>query len=174
MKPSPEALAASVDAIVFDVDGVLTPGTLLYGPDGECKVFHVHDGHAFHFGRSAGLRFGMLTGRRSEAVRRRAAELSVDALEEGSADKGAALPLMLDRLMVKPERACYVGDDLVDVPAMRKVAFPVAVANAVEEVKDAASWVTQRAGGEGAAREVIEFVLKSRNLWNQVLARYFD
>ena len=96
----------------------------------------------------------------------------MNALAEGVKDKGAAIGELMEKLKVKPEQVCYVGDDLIDLPAMSAAGFPVAVANAVEEVKKASAWVTTRRGGDGAAREVIEFVLKARGLWPKVIQRY--
>lgn len=172
MTSSAEKKAGEVEAVVFDVDGVLTGGGIVYGPEGEWKIFNVQDGHGFKLAQRAGLKTALLSGRSSEAVRRRALELRVQALEEGVKDKAGGLGGLLEKLGVRPEAVCYVGDDLVDIPVMRRVGFPVAVANAVDEVKEAAAWVTARAGGDGAAREVIEFVLKARGLWARVTERY--
>jgi 3-deoxy-D-manno-octulosonate 8-phosphate phosphatase (KDO 8-P phosphatase) len=172
MPLSAEQRAAAVEAIVFDVDGVLTRGEIVYGDRGEFKVFNAQDGYGFSVARQAGLKLALLSGRRSEAVRRRAQELKVHALDEGVVEKGPAVLGLLARLGVPSERACFVGDDLVDLPAMGRVGFPVAVAGAVAEVKEHAAWVTQRRGGEGAAREVIEFVLKARGLWDGIVQHY--
>lgn len=172
MRPSIEEAAAAVRAVILDVDGVLTRGEIIHGPDGEWKVFNVQDGHAFDLARQGGLKTAFLTGRSSEALRRRARELQVDVLEEGVRDKGAAVEEILRRLGVEPAGACYVGDDLVDLPAMARVGLAVAVANAVDEVKAKAAWVTTKRGGEGAAREVIEFLLKARGAWAGIVERY--
>ncbi len=172
MQWSVEQRAAKVEAIVTDVDGVLTRGDIIFGPGGEWKVFNVQDGHGFSIARKAGLKLALLTGRSSEAVRRRAGELQVNGMLEGVEDKGAGVIALLEKLSVAPENACYIGDDLVDIPAMKKTGFPVAVVNAVAEVKQEAAWVTTRSGGDGAFREVVEFVLKSKGLWKDVLKRY--
>ena len=174
MESSPEQLAARVQAIVFDVDGVMTRGDLIYGPEGELKIFDVQDGHGFHLAREAGLKLALLSGRSGAALRRRADDLNVDALLDGVVQKGEALRDLMGRLRVKASEVCYVGDDLVDLPAMREAGFPVAVANAVAEVKERAAWVTERRGGDGAVREVIEFVLKARGLWPLVVRRYTE
>jgi 3-deoxy-D-manno-octulosonate 8-phosphate phosphatase (KDO 8-P phosphatase) len=160
MTSSIEQLAARIQAIVFDVDGVLTRGDIIYGPDGEWKVFNAHDGHGFALARKAGIRLILLSGRASDAVKRRAKELKVDVLAEGVEDKADALRQILEKSGLNADQVCYVGDDLVDLPAMRMVGLPAAVANAVDAVKQAAALVTERRGGEGAAREVIDFVLK--------------
>ena len=174
MSSSPEVLAARVQAIVFDVDGVLTRGDLIYGPDGELKIFDVQDGHGFHLAREAGLKLALLSGRSGEALRKRAEDLKVDLLCEGVVRKGEGLRDLMAKLRVKASETCYVGDDLVDLPALREAGFPVAVANAVPEVKERVAWVTERRGGDGAVREVIEFVLKARGLWPRVLRRYTE
>jgi 3-deoxy-D-manno-octulosonate 8-phosphate phosphatase (KDO 8-P phosphatase) len=171
MSLSAERRAALVEAIVFDVDGVLTRGDIIYGSEGEWKTFNVQDGMGFELARQAGLKLGIFSGRASAAVRRRAKELHIHALAEGVKDKGAAIGELLEKLGVQPEHVCYVGDDLPDLPALAIAGFPVAVANAVDEVRKAAAWVTTKRGGDGAAREVIEFVLKAKGLWLKVLQR---
>jgi 3-deoxy-D-manno-octulosonate 8-phosphate phosphatase (KDO 8-P phosphatase) len=174
MPLSAKQRAAAVDAMIFDVDGVLTRGDIVYGPRGEWKAFNVQDGHGFVLARRVGLKLALLSARRSEAVRRRAQELKVHVLDEGVTAKGPGLVEVLEKLGVPAERACFVGDDLVDLPAMARVGFPVAVANAADEVKQRAAWVTRRAGGEGAAREAIEFVLKAKGLWAGIVRRHLE
>lgn len=171
MKPSVKRQAARIELLVFDVDGVLTGGEIVLGPKGEWKMFHVQDGHGFALAREAGLKTALLTGRRSQAVRRRAEELRVHELYEGATDKAAALRELAHRVGVGLERVCYIGDDLVDLPPMRLVGLAVAVKNAVPEVKQASDWVTRHEGGKGAAREVIEGILKAKGLWRDVLRK---
>ncbi|HBA83745.1 MAG TPA: hypothetical protein DCZ95_06590 [Verrucomicrobia bacterium] len=172
MRLSIKKRAARVEVVVFDVDGVLTRGDIVYGPGGEWKVFNVHDGHGFKLAVRGGLKLALITGRTSESVVRRARELEVDVLMDGVKRKNLAIRELCKKMSVKPESVCFVGDDVVDLPAMAAVGFPVAVANAVEEVRDQAAWITTRRGGEGAAREVIELILKSKGLWANVLKRY--
>ena len=174
MTLSVEQRAARVKAIIFDVDGVLTRGEIIHSEAGELKFFDVHDGHGFALARRAGLKLALFSGRESEAVRRRAKELKVDLLREAVLNKHEAIDAVFEKLGVDPEEACYVGDDVVDIPPMRRVGFPVAVATARPEVKEAAVWVTECRGGEGAAREVIELVLKARGLWDSVMERYLE
>lgn len=169
----PKSRAARVKAIVFDVDGVLTGGEIVYGPGGEWKIFHVLDGHGFTIARRAGLRVALLSGREAAVVETRAKDLGVPVVQ-GASRKGEALAKLLAAWRVLPEEACYVGDDLVDLPALRRVGLPIAVANAVPEVKRAAAWVTTRRGGEGAAREVIERVLKAKGEWGKWVAKAWD
>lgn len=174
MDSSIEARAARVEAIVFDVDGVLTRGDLPYGADGEMKVFNVHDGHGFVLARQAGLKIALLSGRAGPALRRRAEDLKVDALREGASRKGEALRELCGVLRVKLDEVCYVGDDLIDLPPLREAGFPVAVASAVREARERAAWVTTRSGGDGAAREVIEFILKAKGRWDAIVKHYAE
>lgn len=169
------AKAAKVEAVVFDVDGVLTRGDIIYGPGhAEWKVFNVQDGHGFMLAHRAGLKTGMLTGRDSEPVHRRAKELQVTAYLAGRPDKGVALRELAVQLGVEPGAICFVGDDVIDLPAMKLCGFAVAVHNAVAEVKERAAYVTGRAGGDGAAREVIELILKAKGLWQGAIERYVE
>lgn len=172
MNLSAEQRAARVKAIVLDVDGVLTDGGLWYGPSGEAKVFHVRDGHGIVMARLAGLKTAFLTGRSSDAMRRRAAELKIDHVREGVARKGEVLAELLAVMGVTAEETCYTGDDLVDLPALRQVGFPATVADAVPEVRAAAVWVAPSRGGHGAVREIIEFILKSKGLWSDIVERH--
>lgn len=167
-----QVAAARVKAVVFDVDGVLTRGDITMGPGGEWKTFNVLDGHGFVLARHGGLKTGMLSARTAEVVERRAAELKVDALCQGCLDKASGLRELAVRLGVELKEICFVGDDLVDLPALRLAGWSVAVANAVPEVRKAADAVTRRKGGEGAAREVIERLLKANGVWHKVLAKY--
>ena len=169
MNSSLETMAAQVEMLVLDVDGVLTDGGLIYGPEREWKRFDVQDGHGMTIARKAGLKIALLTGRTSLALTRRSEELVVDAMLDGVRDKGAGLHELATRLGVEPSKMCYVGDDLVDLPPMALVGFPVAVANAVAEVKEAAAWVTTRSGGHGAVREVVETILKAKGLWADIV-----
>jgi 3-deoxy-D-manno-octulosonate 8-phosphate phosphatase (KDO 8-P phosphatase) len=169
MKSFVKQRAAKITLVVFDVDGVLTRGEIIYGPDGEWKVFHAQDGHGFALARTCGLNTALLTGRASPAVRRRAQELRVKAMTEGVADKAAGLRELADKLDTPLQHICYVGDDLVDLAPMAMAGLSVAVRNAVAEVRAAADWVTSREGGKGAAREVIECILKAKGQWAAVV-----
>jgi len=172
MKSSAESKARKIKAIILDVDGVLTDGGLIYGPDGESKVFNVRDGHGIVMARLAGIRTAFLTGRTSDVVKRRAAELKVDVLRDGVVKKGEALYELLKLLDVKAEQVCYAGDDLVDLAVMRQVGLPATVVDAVPEVKAAAAWISTTPGGQGAVRELIEFILKSKGLWDEIVKRH--
>jgi len=161
------------ELIVFDVDGVLTDGGIVYDDRGvESKRFHVRDGFAIKAAQRVGLRVGVLTGRSSRVTTLRVHELGVDLFVAGSRDKGADFAAMLERAGVAPARSAFVGDDLVDLPAMARCGYPMAVADAAAEVREAAAYVTGARGGFGAAREAIEHVLRAQGLWEKVVAGY--
>jgi len=174
MTLSLEQRAAQVKALIFDVDGVLTSGAIFYGVNGEIKQFNVQDGQGFKLAKRVGLKLALLTGRASVMVERRAEELDVDVVEQGVKDKREAVPELFAQLGVTADEVCYVGDDLVDLPVMCQVILPVAVANAVPEVKKQAALTTTRCGGDGAAREVIDFVIKAKGFWPEIMEKYTE
>ncbi|MGE5094635.1 MAG: KdsC family phosphatase [Betaproteobacteria bacterium] len=158
-----EARARAVRLAIFDVDGVMTDGTLYIGGQGEAfKAFNILDGHGVKMLQSAGVATAIISGRSSDAVARRAAELSIAHVVQGAGDKVAAFEALLARLGVEPAACAFVGDDLPDPPVMRRCGFAVAVANAVEAVKSAAHYVTRASGGRGAVREFCELVLRAQ------------
>jgi len=162
-----------IRAVILDVDGVLTDGRIGYfGASEELKFFHVKDGHALKLLRRAGFRVGILSGRSSEANRRRAEELGMDFLYQGEKDKNAAFTRILAEQDLEPSECLYVGDDVVDIPVMRRAGIGVAVADAVPEVISAADWRTAAAGGQGAVYETAVWLLKETAKWDQVMARY--
>ena len=163
----------NVEFLVMDVDGVLTDGRIIYTDSGELiKVFDVTDGTGIKYWHRLGRASAIISGRSSPAVDKRATELGIVHVFQDVKDKVPVLQGLLDRLNVKPERVAYVGDDLMDLAAMRMVGFPVAVAGARPEVLSAAEYVTRNPGGRGAVREVVEVILKAQGLWEQVLSRY--
>jgi len=156
--------------IAMDVDGVLTDGQIIYGNNGqELKAFNVQDGMGITLAHRAGLYTAIVTGRTSEAVSRRAEELRITVCRQGVTSKREGLESVLQQLGVSPEETVFIGDDLNDLPAMALVDLPVAVANAVVEVKQAAIFCTQAPGGRGAVREVIERILKEQGLWENLI-----
>jgi len=162
-----------VELVAMDCDGVLTDGTIHLGPDGrEWKVFHVHDGTAIKYLHRAGLKTAILSGRSAEAVVRRARELGIRYVFQGAKVKLEGLARIVKRSGVPPERICFVGDDLPDVPVLRAVGVGVAVADARPEVKRVAHWVTPSPGGRGAVRDVAERILRAQRRWSAVLAGY--
>lgn len=155
----------------MDVDGVLTDGKLHFTTDGkEFKSFHVQDGHGIAMAHRAGLLTGIVTGRPSTATTKRAADLGIRILKQGATNKGELVAEILREHKLRAEEVAFIGDDLVDLPAMRNVGVAIAVANAVAEVKAAADYVTRAPGGEGAVREAIEIVLKARGDWKRLVA----
>jgi 3-deoxy-D-manno-octulosonate 8-phosphate phosphatase (KDO 8-P phosphatase) len=164
---------ALVELLVLDVDGVLTDGRVIYaGADVEVKTFHVRDGSGLRLWREAGKRAGIISGRSSPAVTRRAAELGIDLVVQGAADKLAALRQILEVSGTRPEQVAAVGDDLPDLPVLRSVGLAVAVADACPEARDAAHHITQAPGGRGAVREVIEWILRCQGTWQRIVQRY--
>ena len=171
----PEVLqrASRISVLLMDVDGVLTDGRIIYAEHGdELKCFDVQDGAGLVFWSRGGLTSAIITSRRSRLVKRRAKELHVDFLAQGSLIKLQAYERLLKRFRVTDEQVCAVSDDLMELPMLRRVGFAVAVRNAVDEVKQISHYVTQRPGGRGAVREVIDLILKTKGLWDQVMQRY--
>ncbi len=167
------SVAKEVQLIIFDVDGVLTDGGLYVDDDGTpMKKFHVRDGLGIKLAQSAGLKIAVLTGKVSEVVHHRMNELGIEHFIQGSKDKGTDVHALEAMAGVPLEQTAYVGDDLIDLPAFSKVGYPIAVADAVAEVKDAAMFVTHARGGQGAAREAIEHILKAQGKWDAVVARF--
>ncbi|UCF44549.1 MAG: HAD hydrolase family protein [Planctomycetota bacterium] len=164
---------ADIQLLVLDVDGVLTDGTVVINGDGsESKAFNVLDGHGIRMWQRAGLKVAFLSGRLSEPTRHRAEQLQIDHCLQDSHDKLPALEKLLQRLGLAAQQAAYIGDDLMDLPAIRHVGFGAAVANAIDEVKQSADYVTKRPGGSGAVREVIEYILKETGRWPELMKRY--
>lgn len=164
--------ARNVRCIVFDVDGVLTDGRIFLGRGGEeeWKTFNVRDGLRIVMARKRGLKVAFLTGRESEAVSRRAAELSVDRVLQGVKDKAEAMSALLQETGLGPEGIAYLGDDIPDLPAMRAAGFSGAVSDAAPEVLQACDWTSPKSGGKGAAGDFVEFILRSQGLWEEALA----
>ncbi len=164
-----------ISLMVFDCDGVLTPGNLIYGPLGEAmKEFHSHDGLGLVMARIAGLKRAVLTGRDSEIVTRRCTELGFDSIKLGRFDKVAALLEILEETGCSAEETLYMGDDLIDLPAMHQVLVAVGVPGAPGEILEYCHYVTTTAGGCGAVREVTDLVLKSTGLYTTALVRLLD
>jgi 3-deoxy-D-manno-octulosonate 8-phosphate phosphatase (KDO 8-P phosphatase) len=158
--------ASRIRLLVLDVDGVLTDGVLVYGASGEeTKRFHVRDGLAIQVARRAGVEIAVVSGRASAAVTRRMSELGIVEVHQGVADKESLLRGLLARLGVRAVETAVMGDDLLDLPVMRIAGLAMAPADAVPEVRRASDWVSRAAGGHGAVREAVEFLLRSRKAW---------
>ena len=164
---------ADIQVLVIDVDGVLTDGTIVVNGDGsENKFFNVLDGHGIRLWQRAGLKVALLSGRASEPTRHRAQQLEVEYVFQDCHNKLDSLEKFLQQVGLTPDKIAYIGDDLPDLPVIRYVGFGVAVANAVDEVKQYADYVTTRPGGSGAVREVIEYILKNTGRWSELMKRY--
>ncbi len=174
ISPAVRKRAKQIQVLLMDVDGTITPGTvmLLSQPDGtalEIKTFDAHDGQGLSLARTAGIRTGVITGRESPAMRRRAHELDIEFVYEKQPTKIAAYEEILKKTGVPESAVAYLGDDLPDIPLMRRVGFAVAVGDAALEVKLAAHFVTKATGGKGAARELVELILKSKGIWEEMI-----
>lgn len=163
----------AIELILSDVDGVLTDGGILFDNQGiEIKKFHIRDGLGIKLWQRAGYRFGILTARNSHIVRVRASELGVDIVRQGFEDKLPVLMEVVRELRLRPEQVCYIGDDLTDLSVIKYVGLGVAVADAAEDVRAAAQWVTRTPGGHGAVRELVETILKTKGRWGDLLRTY--
>ena len=155
-----------VKLFLTDVDGVMTDGAFFIGSEaGEIKRFHVQDGLGLHLLQRSGIRVGWISNRASEVTTRRAEELKVDFLSQGRGSKVADAQEILNKTGLTMSNVCYVGDDLVDLALLKQAGLAVAVANGVDEVKAVAHYVTTASGGNGAIREIAEFILKTQNKW---------
>jgi 3-deoxy-D-manno-octulosonate 8-phosphate phosphatase (KDO 8-P phosphatase) len=173
MNPKAKPDLKAIELLVLDVDGVLTDGRVFIHSDGgESKGFSILDGHGIRMWQRAGLKVALLSGRASPATTRRAQELEIQYVLQDAKFKLPALTQLLAELGLTPGQTAYVGDDLMDLPIVRHVGFGVAVANAVDELKEHADYVTTRRGGEGAVREVIEYILKGSDRWASLMERY--
>jgi 3-deoxy-D-manno-octulosonate 8-phosphate phosphatase (KDO 8-P phosphatase) len=192
--PDAKSRARKIKLLLFDVDGVLTDGKLFFvptaaggngqyagGPGGmnltsqgsvEIKGFHAHDGVAISLARVAGIKTGLITKRASETVAVRARDLKLDHIHQGIQDKLGAFREILKSEGLTEAAACFVGDDVIDLPVMWNCGLAVAVANARDEVKKDAHYVTKHRGGDGALRDAVEFILKSQGRLKKVVEKY--
>jgi 3-deoxy-D-manno-octulosonate 8-phosphate phosphatase (KDO 8-P phosphatase) len=192
--------ARKIKLLLFDVDGVLTDGTIWlfpapagaqlstqqhaqkHGGEGgfgivsqnmvEAKGFHAHDGAAVSLARMGGIKSGLITKRISETVALRARDLKLDHAYQGIQDKVTVFEEILRKEGLRPEQAAYVGDDVIDLPVMRNCGLSVAVANARAEVKDEAHYITEHRGGDGALRDAVEYIVKAQGKWEEVVREY--
>lgn len=184
--PDPKSRARKIKLLLFDVDGVLTDGKLFFLPAAqqksgldltsqgsiEIKGFHAHDGVAISLARVAGIKTGLITKRASETVAVRARDLKLNHIRQGIQDKLGAFREILEQEKLTAAEACFVGDDVIDLPVMWNCGFAVAVANARDEVKKDAHYVTKHRGGDGALRDAVEFILKSQGRLRNVVEEY--
>lgn len=169
-----EERLARVELLLLDVDGVLTDGGIVLDDEGrQGKTFDVTDGHGLKMLLRAGVDVGFVTGRRSRVVEHRARELGVREVHQGVKDKGRVVGEILRGRGLAPERAGFVGDDIVDLPVLLQVGLAVSVPGAPDYVRERVHWVTSRPGGRGAVREVCEAILRARGLWEAATRKYF-
>ena len=165
--------ARRVRWLVLDVDGVLTDGRIILdGGGGEWKSFDVRDGQRIVLAGREGIRTVFLTGRTSRVVERRAVELGVYRVFQGAHDKGETMDQFFREEGARPEETAYLGDDIVDLPALRRAGLAAAVGDAVPEVRAAADWIAAAPGGRGAVRELVEFILVAQGRWEAALAGF--
>ncbi len=167
-----EERARKIALVLMDADGTLTDGSLTVMPDGEeLKTYNVRDGLGILMARLGGLDLGIITGKTSKGLEKRAARLRIIELHQGALDKPRVLEGILGRRGLAPEAVAYIGDDIGDVAVMKTVGLAAAVADAVPEVKEHCHYVCRTPGGHGAVREFLEFILKAQGKWDDVCAR---
>ena len=180
---TPEDRARRVKVLLYDVDGVLTNGDITIippldgNPEGratEIKSFSAHDGMGISIARLAGLKIGFVTKRNSQVVAIRARDLKIDHVYQGQSNKVEALNKIIAAEGCTLDEIAYVGDDIIDLPVMRKVGFAIATANARPQAKAAAHYITPNPGGQGAGRDAIDFILNARGILDQTIERYLD
>lgn len=167
--------ARRVKLLVLDVDGVLTDGRLIYSTSGEeTKNFYVSDGLGIFMVKKAGIRCAIVTAKASIAVVNRAKALDIDEVYQDFHYKIDALVKLREKFRVEDSEICFVGDDLIDIPILKRVGLAVSPPNAVEDVKPFAHLITEKRGGHGAVREVCDFILKAQGKWDEVTSRYYN
>ena len=176
---TPAARAQKIKVLIFDVDGVLTDGQIFVipGPDGkgiESKGFAAHDGLGITLGRLGGLRIGIITKRNSQTVAIRARDLKLEFVYQGQAHKMVAIREILAKTGYTIDQLAYVGDDIVDLSVMRQCGLAIASANARQQVKDVAHYITLNPGGHGAGRDAIDFILSAQGSLERVIEEYLD
>jgi len=165
--------ASRVTLVLMDADGVMTDGRIITVDDGrDARAYHARDGLAVRLGQSAGIEFGVVSGRRSEAVAKRAQELDYVEIHQGVVDKGALVEEIAKRRGVRLEAVCFIGDDIVDVPAFRVCGLSIAPADSDPDVLPLVHWVGACAGGRGIVREAVGLILRAHGSWERATAKY--
>jgi 3-deoxy-D-manno-octulosonate 8-phosphate phosphatase (KDO 8-P phosphatase) len=165
--------AARIRLMIFDVDGILTDGSLHYGPEGEViKTFNVLDGHGIKLLQQAGVATAIISARQSALVAKRASDLGIKHLFQGVHDKRTAFEQLLAQTGIAAEEAGFVGDDVIDLPILSRVGFAASVPNGHAEVRNRVHYVTQAGGGRGAARELCDFILRAQGKYEAAIAPY--
>jgi len=167
------ARAAQIKLLIFDVDGVLTDGRLIFGDDGqEYKAFHSRDGHGMKMLQNSGVAVGIITGRTSKVVEHRMANLGIQHVYQGKEEKLPAFEELINELGLKPEQVAYMGDDVVDLPIMLRVGLAVATKDAHSLVSKHAHWQAPHDGGQGAARDLCELIMEAQGTLDGEMQRY--
>jgi 3-deoxy-D-manno-octulosonate 8-phosphate phosphatase (KDO 8-P phosphatase) len=168
-----ESRARRIKLVLFDVDGVLTDGKILLHADGsESKQFDIKDGSAIVWAHRLGLTVGFLSARMSASTAQRAAQLGVTLVHQGVASKVESYNQMVDELLLDHDQVAYMGDDVLDLPVLIRAGLSSAPADAVDEVRSRVHWVSRARGGHGAARELVEMILKAQGTWDGLVAAY--
>ncbi len=163
-----------IKLLLLDVDGIMTDGRIIYDNQGnELKAFDVKDGHGLKMLQRAGIKIGIITGRQSEVVARRAKELGIEILYQKALSKLGPYQEILTDQGLNDDQVAYMGDDVVDLPILRRVGFSATVADAVPDVPPLVDYVTRRSGGRGAVREVCDLLLRASGHWDELTKRYF-
>jgi len=167
-----EDLAKKIRFLILDVDGVLTDGRIIYDNFGdELKCFDVHDGFGMLLLHKAGIKSLIITARKTRIVKRRAKDMYITAVYSNHR-KLKVYKNVLKKFKAKDEEVCFMGDDLLDLPIIKRVGFAVAPPNAMDDVKKSAHYITRKQGGKGAVREVVEIIMKSQGMWDRVVSEY--
>lgn len=165
---------AKIRLLILDVDGVMTDGRIIFDSNGiESKFFNVKDGHGIKMLQRAGIEVAIISGRESKVVANRAAELGIGRVFQKSLNKLEPYLKILADTGLADEEVAFVGDDLIDIPVLKRVGFAAAPADAIDEVIPFVHFVTRNSGGWGAVREVCDMILKAQNRWEELTARYF-
>jgi 3-deoxy-D-manno-octulosonate 8-phosphate phosphatase (KDO 8-P phosphatase) len=167
--------AARVRLMIFDVDGILTEGSLHFGPEGEVmKTFNVLDGQGIKLLQQAGIATAIISARQSAIVTKRASDLGINHVMQGIHDKKSAFLQLTSDLGIAHEHCGFIGDDVIDLPILLRVGFAASVPNGHQEVQTRVDYITQASGGRGAARELCDFILKAQNKYQAALAPFLD
>lgn len=162
-----------IKLFIMDVDGVMTDGSVIYNDKGEeTKFFNVRDGHGIKMLQRAGIKAAIITARVSEVVVHRAKNLGIELLYQGAIDKAKAYEDLLEKEGIKPDETAYMGDDVVDIPVLKKAGLAIGVADGVDEVRERVHYITVKPGGKGAVREAVELILKAQGKWDEAVRRY--
>ena len=173
MKKSVKEKLKRIRMLMLDIDGVMTDGRIIMDDEGrELKNFNVRDGHGLKVMQRYGIKVAIITGRQSNLVRHRAKDLDIKDVYQKVFNKKEILEKILKKHKLSPDETAFIGDDIVDIPVLKRVGFSVAVADAVDVVKKQVDYITSHKGGKGAVREVCEMILKAQEKWPEIAARY--